>query len=162
MTNRSSRHPKIIGEFGEHLVCNFLSRWGFETSIVDHTGIDIVAYSLETKKRLGITVKSRARGEGREKHKPVKLFKKGKKDDRQKLVDACNYFGCDEAWIAVYQEHEEGADLYLTSLDNYESKYRGTGATADTWRMGKEQKDIYEADSDVMHIEVSFKVHRWF
>ena len=43
--DKSSRHQKIIGDFGEHLICNWLSRSGFEVTIVDHTGIDIVAYN---------------------------------------------------------------------------------------------------------------------
>ena len=41
---KSSRHQKIIGTFGENLICNWLSRSGFEVAVVDHTGIDIIAY----------------------------------------------------------------------------------------------------------------------
>ncbi len=46
--DKSTRHQKIIGEFGEHLICNWLSRSGFEVTIVDHTGIDIIAYDPKT------------------------------------------------------------------------------------------------------------------
>jgi hypothetical protein len=63
---KSSRHQKIIGNFGESLICNWLSRSGFEVAIVDHTGIDIVAYDPATRQRLGITVKSRTRTAGKE------------------------------------------------------------------------------------------------
>jgi len=42
---KSTRHQKIIGAFGEHFLCNWLSRSGFEVSIVDHTGIDLIAYN---------------------------------------------------------------------------------------------------------------------
>ena len=42
---KSPRHQKIIGNFGESLICNWLSRSGFEVAVVDHTGIDIVAYN---------------------------------------------------------------------------------------------------------------------
>jgi hypothetical protein len=41
---KSSRHQKIIGNLGEDLLCNWLSRSGFEVTVVDHTGIDVVAY----------------------------------------------------------------------------------------------------------------------
>src|ERR1017187_7186305 len=58
---KSSRHSKIVGSFGEGLVCNWLSRAGFEVSIVDHSGIDLVAYNRASKQRLGISVKSRTR-----------------------------------------------------------------------------------------------------
>jgi Holliday junction resolvase-like predicted endonuclease len=69
---KSSRHPKIIGSLGEHLVCNWLSRSGFEVAVVDHTGIDVIAYNPKTKERLGITVKSRtsARRERLSLHSP--------------------------------------------------------------------------------------------
>jgi len=50
---KSSRHQKIIGNLGENLVCNWLSRSGLEVTIVDHTGIDIIAYNPRTKERLG-------------------------------------------------------------------------------------------------------------
>lgn len=42
---KSTRHQKIIGNFGENIICNWLSRSGFEVTVVDHTGIDIVAYN---------------------------------------------------------------------------------------------------------------------
>ena len=42
--DKSSRHKKIVGDLGEQLVCNWLSRSGWEVVLVDHTGIDIVAY----------------------------------------------------------------------------------------------------------------------
>lgn len=63
---KSSRHSKIIGNLGEHLVCNWLSRSGFEVTVVDHTGIDVIAYNPKTRERLGITIKSRTRNPGKE------------------------------------------------------------------------------------------------
>ena len=41
--NKSSRHTKITGDFGETLVLYWLSKYGFECAPVDHTGIDIIA-----------------------------------------------------------------------------------------------------------------------
>ena len=41
---KTSRHQKIIGDFGELLVWNWLSRSGFEVALVDHTGIDILEF----------------------------------------------------------------------------------------------------------------------
>ncbi|NLX07720.1 MAG: hypothetical protein GXY33_21485 [Phycisphaerae bacterium] len=51
---KSTRHHKIIGDFGEALVCNWFSRSGFEVIAVDHTGIDVVAFNPSTKQRLGV------------------------------------------------------------------------------------------------------------
>ncbi len=58
MIKKSTRHQHIIGKYGEYLVCNWLSRSGFEVAIVDHTGIDIIAYNPKSQQRLGISVKS--------------------------------------------------------------------------------------------------------
>lgn len=44
MLEKSSRRQKIIGVFGDNLICNFLSRSGFEVSI-NHTGLDLFAYN---------------------------------------------------------------------------------------------------------------------
>lgn len=119
---KSTRHQKVIGNFGEILICNWLSRLGFEVTLVDHTGIDIIAYNPSTKQRLGITVKSRTRNIGKEKE-PVNIlsYRKGK-NDRQKLLDACETFAC-EPWMAIYVETLKSADVYLTSLENYDKKY---------------------------------------
>ncbi|MEJ5273923.1 MAG: hypothetical protein WH035_07315 [Spirochaetota bacterium] len=45
MIDKSSRHSKIIGNFSENLLCNFLSRSGFEVTTIDHTGLNIICIS---------------------------------------------------------------------------------------------------------------------
>jgi Holliday junction resolvase len=156
--SRGTRHSKIIGDFGEYLVCNWLSRSGFEVSRVDHTGIDVVAYNPSTGRRYGITVKSRTRTSGKE-SESVYVFRK---DDRKKLLDACKAFGC-EPWIAVYVESECTADLYLTSLANYDSKYRAGDVSAiDAWGMTPTQMQRYVADTEVRHIHIAFEDENWW
>jgi hypothetical protein len=143
---KSSRHQKIIGEFGERLICNWLSRSGFEVTIVDHTGIDIVAYHPLSRQRLGITVKSRTRITGKE-DESVNIFSyQDGKDDRRKLIDACQAFAC-EPWIAIYVEATDYAEVYLTSLENYDQKYRGKkGKAIDDWKMKANYRKRYEED----------------
>ena len=156
---KSSRHQKIIGDFGENLICNWLSRSGFEVTIVDHTGIDIIAYNPSTNQRLGITVKSRTRNVGKE-GTAVNLFR-SKKEDRFKLLDACKAFAC-KPWIAVYVETAAFADVYLTSLENYDMKYRGREERAiDNWKMGEKDKQHYAEDSKVKHIRIKFLADNW-
>src|ERR1019366_7637874 len=156
--SRGTRHSKIIGDFGEYLVCNWLSRSGFEVSRVDHTGIDCVAYSPSAGRRYGITVKSRTRTSGKE-SESVYVFRK---DDRKKMLDACKAFGC-EPWIAVYVESECITDLYLTSLANYDSKYRAADVSAiDAWGMTPMQMQAYAADAEVRHIHIAFKDENWW
>jgi Holliday junction resolvase-like predicted endonuclease len=153
---KSSRHQKIIGDFGEHLICNWLSRSGVEVTRVDHTGVDIIAYDSETGKRIGIAVTSRTRNVGKEKESVNFLHKK----DRKKLDDACEAFGC-EPWIGVYVETSHFADLYLTSLRNYEEKYRGKIRTIDAWKMGSEYERRYSRDPEVKHVRFQFDTVGW-
>ena len=93
-----SRQSKMVGNFGKQLVCNWLTRLGWEAVPVDYTGIDLIAYHRESKKRIGIAVKARIRAPGTEKA-AVHIFKK-KKDDRENTLRACKEFNC-EASVAV-------------------------------------------------------------
>jgi len=154
---KSSRHSKIVGSFGEHLVCNWLSRSGFEVSIVDHTGIDLVAYQRVLRRRLGISVKSRTRIRGTE-SESVYLFRRS--TERENLVAACEVFGC-EPWLAVYVESASAGDLFLTALENYDRKYR-TGKITEGWSMAASQLRRYSADTEIMHIHVDFAVGNWW
>lgn len=157
---KSSRHQKIIGCFGEYLIANWLSRSGFEVSIVDHIGIDIIAYNPVKKQRLGITVKSRTRNIGTEETHVNILSYQRSKNDRQKLLEACKVFAC-EPWIAIYVETSSHADLYLTSLENYDKKYRGKNKMIDDWKMTKKYISIYEKDDKIKHIRIEFYAKNW-
>jgi hypothetical protein len=157
--DKSSRHTRIVGRFGEYLVCNWFSRSGFEVSIVDHTGIDVIAYNRRTRQRLGVTVKSRTRSPGTETGS-VYLLREAK-SDRQKLGDACTAFGCDP-WIAVYVECKNRADLFLTSLANYDKRYKVRGKAVDGWAMTEKHTTEYAADPEVKHIRIEFKAENWW
>lgn len=157
---KSTRHQKIIGDCGELTICNWLSRSAWEVTIVDHTGIDIVAYSPSARRRLGITVKSRTRTPGKE-ESSVNIFSyQNGKDDRQKTMDACEAFAC-EPWIAVYVEATDQADIYLTSLENYDINYRGSGKAIDDWKMGPKHQSMYASDPCVKHIKIRFEETNW-
>lgn len=158
---KSSRHQHIIGKFGEYLLCNWLSRTGFEVSLVYHTGLDVVAYNPKTKHRMGVTVKSRTRNVGTERTQ-VNIFSyRQGKDDRERLRDACRTFAS-EPWIAVYVETLSFAELYLTSLANYDEKYRiSEGRALDTWKMSPKYKVLYSSDANVKSIRADFHQERW-
>jgi Holliday junction resolvase len=155
---KSTRHSKIIGDFGEFFVCDSLSKAGFEVVRVDHTGLDVIAYNTSDQRRLGITVKSRTRKEGKESD-AVNIFSyQNGKDDRQKLLAACKAFDC-EPWIAVYVENLDGADLYLTSLHAF-NKYH-SGKAIETWKMDENSKKRYAEDPDVKHIRIELNTGKW-
>ncbi len=156
---KSSRHAKIVGDFGEHLVCNWLSRSGLEVVLVDHIGIDIIAYHRESKRRIGITVKSRTRITGTEKDS-VNIFKRAS-NDREKAKQTCEDFNC-ETWIAIYVEASDSADLFLTSLDNYDMKYRGNnGKAIEDWKMGENYLKKYALDPNVHHLRLKLESESW-
>ena len=58
---KSSRHSKITGDFAESLVLYWLSKHGFESARVDHTGLDLLARNPRTNELMGISVKARSR-----------------------------------------------------------------------------------------------------
>ena len=156
--DKSTRHQKIIGDFGEAILCNWLSRSGFEVTIVDHTGIDIVAYNKKTG-RLGITVKSRTRLKGTE-NESVNLLSNRKKE-RVKVEEACKAFAC-EPWIGVYVETTNYADIYLTSLEHYDKKYRKKDRVLDDWKMAEKYKKQYVSDEQIKHLHIKFEnLKRW-
>lgn len=156
---KSTRHQKIIGQFGEQILCNWLSRSGFEVTIVDHTGVDIIAYQPDTKQRLGITVKARTRRAGTE-SASVNLFS-SRHEDRKKLMAACDAFGCNP-WIAVYVEASDNADIFLTSLARYDEAYRGRrDRQMEDWKMSGGFQKRYADDPNIKHLHVQFDRTRW-
>jgi Holliday junction resolvase-like predicted endonuclease len=157
--SKSSSHSKIIGDFGEQLVCNWLSRSGWEVVPVDHTGIDLIAHNRKSGKRIGITVKSRTRKKGAEKE-TVNIFKK-KNNDREKVQQACKDFAC-KPWIAVYIETSDAGDLFLTSLANYDAKYRGKiNRAIEDWKMSKNILVQYALDSKIHRLGIKFESKKW-
>lgn len=129
-------------------------------SLVDHTGLDVVAYYPETRSRIGITVKSRTRDMGKEAEQVNLLSCQKGKNDRQKLLDACVAFGC-EPWLAVYVETSDYADVFLTSLKHYDDTYRVTGLSLDVWKMSPKYLARYHEDTAVKHIRANFTQEHW-
>jgi len=81
--------------------------------------------------------------------------------DRQKLLDACEAFRCDP-WIAVYVERDASADLFLTSLANYDRKYGSKEKRAiEVWRMTSSHRARYSADPKVRHIHMTIDAEHW-
>ena len=152
---KSSRHSKIVGQFGEALVANLLSRSGFEVIFADHVGFDLIAFRADVG-RLGISVKSRTRGVEGSEQVPVHLFDV----TDVKLEEGCRDFGL-VPWVAVYVETEPSGDLYLTSLKNYRDRHLG-GKNMLVWNMRQHHRDRYAQDQGVMHFQTTFAENNWF
>ena len=130
-------------------------------SVTNVAVTDIIAHHPKTGKRIGITVKSRTRNVGSETTQVNLLSYRKGKNDRQRVLEACTAFGC-EPWIAVYVETSEYSELFLTSLENYDNKYRISEERAlDTWKMSPKYKSKYLADNEVKYVRAEYKGDGW-
>ena len=108
---KSSRHSKIAGDFGESLFLYWLSKRGYESALVDHTGIDLIAYEKKTGKRIGISVKTRTRKLGTEKEGIYV-----KKSEINKIKNACVYFAC-KPYFGIVVDRANSIDAILAPLE---------------------------------------------
>lgn len=109
---KSSRHSKIAGDFGESLFLYWLSKIGFEIAFVDHTGIDLVTYHKVRDIRYGISVKTRTRLKGTE-NEGIYI----KPSEIKKIKNACKYFGFKQ-FIGIVVDRNNTIDAILLSLQD--------------------------------------------
>lgn len=148
--NKSSRHSKITGNFGESLILYWLSKRGFECADVDHTGIDLIARRPSSDEVLGISVKCRSRNEGTE-DTGVNLLHY----HDEKIESACRAFQC-VPYIAVVVDQGECVRGYLTKLDHLRMEYPGQ-----SWRMSPTMIQRYRADANIDYFELRSAGGNW-
>jgi hypothetical protein len=117
---KSSRHSKITGDFGEHLVLYYLSRYGFECARVDHTGIDILARTQNEHDPRGISVKTASRIETRA-HKPSRI----EFSDLEKAETACRAFNA-IPYLAVVFDSIQKVFILLESTASLRQRFSGS------------------------------------
>lgn len=152
--NKSSRHPKITGDFGEALVLYLLSKHGFECALVDHTGIDIIARRPHSKEVMGISVKSRSRTPGKEKEHlamPKRDFEMAKK--------ACASFGC-TPYFALVVDGGDTLRPFLLSLRHLVKLFPG-GPKVSAWQMTDNYLRKYYRDSNIHIFEFGARTTNW-
>jgi Holliday junction resolvase-like predicted endonuclease len=153
--NKSSRHSKITGDFAENLILYWLSKYGFECAMVDHTGIDIIARNSVTNELMGISVKSRSRNEGKEGQYlsiPNENFKK---------VDlACKAFDC-IPYFALVIDEENTIKIYILSKEHLLT-YFPKGNRVVGWKMTKHWIEKYDNDKNIIKFEFSYKTKIWW
>lgn len=153
--NRSSRHPKIAGNFGETLVLYWLSKQGFECACVDHTGIDLIALNPHTNERMGISVKSRTRKAGSE-NKDVNL----PADDFDKVVAACKAFGC-QPYFAIVVDGAGIIRVFITPMAHVLELFP-CRTNVSGWRMSAMHLEKYTHDPQIMTFEMKVTSGRWW
>lgn len=153
--NRSSRHAKIAGDFGETLVLYWLSKHGFECARVDHTGIDVIALNPHTHERMGISVKTRTRTVGRERRDVILAL-----DEFEKVGEACAAFGC-QPYFAIVVDASGIIRVFITPMARVLQLFPGR-ADGSGWRMSPSHLAKYDQDPEIMTFELQLKPGRWW
>lgn len=153
--NKSTRHAKITGDFGEAVILYWLSKYGFECAPVDHTGIDIIARNPHTNEIMGISVKSRSRTEGLEEE-----YVSIPNDSFDKAKAACQAFGC-VPYFAVVVDAGDTIRAFIVPmkrlLDLFPKGKTGTG-----WKMSDRYLRQYSEDPHIMTFEFKTKSTKWW
>jgi len=152
---KSSRHSKITGDFGEAIVLYLLSRHGFECARVDHTGIDLIARRPNSREILGISVKSRSRQAGTE---DTHLALPHEGFDKAKA--ACEAFGC-VPYIAIVIDAGQRLRVFLLSLRHLQRLFPG-GQKVSAWQMSETFLRKYYADPKIKIFAFSEDAQKWF
>ncbi|OVE68241.1 hypothetical protein CCS79_10010 [Clostridium diolis] len=152
---KSSRHSKITGDFAEHLILYWLSKYGFECARVDHTGIDLIANNSITKEVMGISVKSRSRNEGKD-GQYVSI-----KNEHFKKVDlACKAFGC-IPYFAIVVDENDYIYVFILSKEKLLRLYP-MGKTSVGWKMNKVKVREYIDDDEIIKIKFNYETSKWW
>lgn len=153
--NKSTRHAKITGDFGETLVLYWLSKYGFECARVDHTGIDIIAKNPHTPEVMGISVKSRSRNEGAEDD-----YVSIPNDNFDKANEACDAFGC-TPYFAIVVDAGDILRGFILPMEHLLA-ISPMGKTAAGWKMTGPYIGKYAADPQIQTFEFNTKTTKWW
>lgn len=152
---KSTRHAKITGDFGEALVLYRLLRSGFECARVDHTGIDLIAKRPRSDERLGISVKSRSRAPGTE----AASVNIGHPGDLAKVVAACDAFRC-VPYFAIVVDAAPRMSVFLLSMERLIRLYPArTGLIS--WSMTPNRVKQYLADPFIRSLQFVIQSENW-
>lgn len=152
---KSSRHAKITGDFSEHLILYWLSKYGFECARVDHTGIDLIARNPKNKERMGISVKSRSRTEGSE-TTPVKI----ERDNLRKAEIASRVFGC-TPYLALVVDAGTMIRCFVLPLKALYRLYPSAKKRTVSWQMTEKAINTYYQRPDIRIFEFMSDTKRW-
>ena len=153
--DKSTRHAKITGDFGEALVLYWLSKYGFECARVDHTGIDLIARNPHTDEVMGISVKSRCRTEGTE-----GSYLSLSNGDFDKAESACGAFGC-VPWFAIVVDAGIRIRIFLLSKAHL-LEVHPLGERRVAWKMGDADVAGYKVDPEIRMFEFDTRtLTRW-
>ena len=152
---KSSRHSKITGDFAEHLVLYWLSKYGFECALVDHVGLDIIARNPNNLEVMGISVKSRSRNTGTD---GASLSIPN--DNLQKLSAACKSFNC-RPYFAIVVDEAASITTFILSQEHLVN-ISPPGKEVISWKMKKANIAQYKIDPEIKTFRFSTETGNWW
>ena len=153
--DKSSRHSKIAGDFGEHLLLYWLSKYGFECARIDHTGIDLLARNPHTKELMGISVKSRTRNPGTE-----KTVVNIPNTNIEKVKSACKTFDC-VPYFSIIVDTDNLIRAFLLPMSHL-LKLFPRGKTLSSWKMTKPYLKKYYHNPLIKIFELNSQTLNWW
>jgi hypothetical protein len=159
---KGERHSKITGTFNENLLLYFLSKTQYEPVLVDYTGIDIVAYNKATKRRLGISVKSRSKTMERPKSEGLTI----NATEYEKINRSCVFFDC-EPWICFIIDrpidNSQGEIfLFLFPLDVALEYYPGFKTKKQvSFTLIEKKMNSYNNDERILKMNFNYSNTHW-
>ena len=153
--SKSSRHSKITGNFAEYLILYWLSKYGFECALIDHTGMDIIARNPHTNELIGISVKARSRNAGTEGQ-----YVGISNDNIPKLEVACKAFGC-TPYFALVIDEANGIRAFILSQEHLLSIHP-MGKEVISWKMGDKWINQYLNDPKIRTFAFSHQTLNWW
>ena len=154
--DKSTRHSKIAGDYFESQVLYNLSKYGFECSLVDHTGIDIIAKNPNSEKLWGISVKGRTRTEDRIGTSVTFDINNGKK-----ARSASKAFNCDEVYFAICIDEDHSTTIFLLTLDHLLDTYTPKSQKQFSWNMSSAAIKKYMNDDKIKVLRFEENNERW-
>jgi len=148
---KGSRFSKVSGQFGEILVAYLLSKNGFEVAQVDHSGLDILAFRRNPEKRLGISVKNRARNP-----KNPNWSVNFRLEDLKRLEQACEAFSAKPFVAAVVDRLSENVSVWILPL-NEARKHNTVGEKILYFAVTKEAQLKYRNVSDAFYASLRWE-----
>ncbi|MCX6757249.1 MAG: hypothetical protein NTW35_03875 [Candidatus Nomurabacteria bacterium] len=153
--DKATRHAKITGNFGESIILYLLSKHGFESANVDHTGIDIISRNKKTGELMGISVKARSKTEkakGSYIGVPNKHFKK--------VDEACKAFGC-IPYFAFVSDEVDKIHIFILSQEEL-LKIHPQRESISTWTMSEKAVEEYQKNPKIISFVFDYKNINWW
>ncbi|WP_075039542.1 hypothetical protein [Anoxybacillus sp. MB8] len=143
--DKSKRHAKITGDFGEYFVLYLLSKNSFECARIDYVGIDLYAKSNKTGKTIGVSVKTKTLN-------PKKPTQGIEIDSIERAKEACDVFGI-EPYLAVVFDQGKYMTVIMFPVDKID-EFCSTSKTKIRLDLKPQALDKYKNHPEVYYMRL--------